>query len=350
MPKALSALRENLRLWLPRMWRVTGREKTTGEHLSVLYAGPETQFHFLIDKIFEQDDIQRTSLGRHTAFGLDRVAQASDCSMSVLATSRGHLAWLGRPDDLYVPWWIDSRLSIAETLAQPKTKGLANDLRKLRKYQLEYQVAQTPGDCDFFYERIYYPTIHGAHEEASLPSCKRQRAAQVRRGQGVLVLVKHAGDVVGGALVDLRDRIPVLRDVGILDGDRRLLNLGVVTAANFFALQYLHQHGAKTASLGLSRCFLDDGVLQYKRKWKATFEHPSQTGFLFRIHEMTAASRGFLVANPSITEANGSLRRTRFIDPANPGSHQKLLELRGIPDIAAYDVSGQSPVSVQPAG
>ena len=340
----LTTIREGLRSFAPRIWQTIGHEKNTGELLNILYAGPESQLPFIATKAFGNNGIERKYLGRRTVFVLDDLLHDFGASFAVLAAPRRYLSLLHRPNDVCVPWWIDCRFEIGKTLGSGKKRSLANDLRKVRNAELAYSMASTDEEFHRFYDRMYQPTIQAAFGEAALPSSREDRLKQLQSGQAELLFVEHAGDRVAGLTLDLRNRnLPVLRDMGVTDGNRDLLKLGAITATILFGLRHLEARGFHSASLGLSRCFLNDSVLAYKRKWQPTFEAPSADGFLFRISALNKASRGFFVANPCITEGRKGLRRTRFIVDQSHTTTTQLPNLNGIPSTVDYDISGSLP-------
>jgi hypothetical protein len=60
-------------------------------------------------------------------------------------------------------------------------------------------------------------------------------------------------------------------------------------------------------NVGLSRSFIRDGVLQYKRKLGAKLNTPSEMGAMIRPISKTDAVRSFLSANPFISSRKNKL-------------------------------------------
>ena len=338
----LNSIREGLRSLAPRMWHAHGHEKQTDNPLSIIYAGPESQYHFMMGKIFS-GEVERTALGRQLFSSLNGLLSEHKCSFAVVAGPCQFIAPFRRRSDLCVPWWIDSRLDLEYTLAPGKSSSLSDDLRKVRKYGFHAEHANRDDGFDFFFDDLYAPTVAASHGDAGLPSDREKRRQQLQSGKAELIFVKRDEDVVAGLLLDYREELPALREIGIRDGDRNLLKLGVITAANLFGFQHLKQKGFRYASLGLSRCFLNDGVLTYKRKWKPLFEKPTRDCFLFRLRNIDEATRAFFVHNPCITEFDSQLFLTRFVSEPVNGNASMLPDLGGISSVLEYDLSGREP-------
>ena len=337
------------RYLVPKMWYVRGHEKSTGDPLSFIWCGPDKQQDYIINRIFADDQIEIRCLGRRPLFRLDSVRRAHGCSFAVVAGPQSALSWMGRDDDIRIPWWIDAELEIEganETTGKPKS--LKDDLRKMRKNNLSFRFATTKAECQFFYEQMYLPTIQKSHGGAALPSSFSKRCAEIEAGNAELMFVTMEGHPIGGMLLDYRNEIPAIRDLGIIYGDREVLKTGVITAANVFAMEHFKKQGHQKVCLGLSRCFLDDGVLSYKRKWKPTLIETSSEAFIFRVAELSDATRSFLLDSSFITSNAGNLQFSFFAanDDDIESSKQRLEQLSsayGIDKHSYIDLSGRRP-------
>jgi len=347
--KISDIIRDGLRFCSAQVWRVEGREKESGALLSMLYSGPDTQYEYIRDRIFGDANVDKKFLRRLPVPMINKVLRSANCSLAVIAAPRWGLSIMEVPGDVCVPWWIDSEIDCQVVLGSGKTKGLQNDLRKIRKNNFHFTIANTAQDVEFFYKRIYRPTIDSSHGAAALPSSFQKKLKQFMSGKAELLFVMKDTERVGGVLIDFRDKLPVLRDIGVLDGAREFKNLGVMTAADYFGVEHLQSKGYLKVSMGLSRCFVDDGVFNYKQKWRPRFFGPSSGAFLFRVLKLDQASRAFFMFFDCIAESKGELRRTRFMhDGACDGGsnrHSKgPTEIRGISATQWYGLSGDIPL------
>jgi hypothetical protein len=100
---------------------------------------------------------------------------------------------------------------------------------------------------------------------------------------------------------------PNLFRSGILNGDRKYINDGAMAALYHFSFIYLAEKGFKKVNVSLTRPFLRDGVLRYKRKWSLRISGSYFNGFALKVFSDSSATRCFLQNNPFIFESNGFL-------------------------------------------
>jgi hypothetical protein len=81
----------------------------------------------------------------------------------------------------------------------------------------------------------------------------------------------------------------------------------------YFAVRYLAEKRFLSVSLGLSRAFLNDGVLRYKRKWGQKLVATAPDRIALKIVADTPASRSLLENNPFIFEESGELCGAVFL-------------------------------------
>ena len=279
-----------------------------------------------------------------------------DCDLAVMAGEHSSLVDLACQESLQVPWWVNAEIDCEAVLAGRNSKALRKDIRKIEKNALYVGSPRSSEDVQYFYDRMYLPTIQQSHGDAALPSSTEIRRRQIQSNDAELVLVMHDETAIGGTVIDYRHGVPALRDIGVLDGDNKYKNQGVITAANYFAIQKLADLGHQKVSMGLSRCFVDDGVFAYKTKWRPKFFADSRDDFLMTFNTLSNATRAFLVSSDCIVDKNGELQRVRF---ASSDTSQDLERYRpvaataieGIEKTIWFDVAGDkiTPIDAPPA-
>jgi len=334
---------------VPRMWRIEGTERTTVDRLAIIWCGPEKQQEYMANRIFGVGNFNKKCIGRRPVMLLDQLQESFNCSLAVVAGPQQILSWMRRNEDIFVPWWVDAELDLDNAL-EPigRSRSLKEDLRRARKNALAFEFAKTADDYEHFYEKIYMPTITASHGAATLPSSFEKRCAEIESGRAEIMFITMNKKRIGGLLLDYRKEVPALRDIGIIGGDKKVLKTGVITAANYFAMQYLKEKGVNRICLGLSRCFLNDGVLTFKQKWKPTLIESSPESFMFRVSRLCDASRSFLRSSSFIAEQEGEFHFAFFAanDDDVRANRSKLTRLSTIYGIDAHsniDVSGQRP-------
>ena len=93
-----------------------------------------------------------------------------------------------------------------------------------------------------------------------------------------LLQVMRDNQFLAGVAIDFNGDDPTLRDSGVLNGSSEIKKTGAISASYLFAMNYLASKGYSSVSFGLSRSFLDDGVLNYKRKFRPIITTGNQPG------------------------------------------------------------------------
>ena len=160
-----------------------------------------------------------------------------------------------------------------------------------------------------------------------------------------LLQVMRDNQFLAGVAIDFDGDDPTLRDSGVLNGSSEIKKTGAISASYLFAMDYLASKGYSSVSFGLSRSFLDDGVLNYKRKFRPIITTGTDDGILMRIRNLDEPTRSMLRTSPCLTWQDRILHRTYFRDPAEnqPGRQNRNNRggwLFGIDAESVVDVSG----------
>lgn len=126
------------------------------------------------------------------------------------------------------------------------------------------------------------------------------------------MLLLDEGEAIAGQLIDLEETVPRLWSLGVLNGDAALWKKRVLPASVIFASEYLAQASHKTTSLGDSRSFLSDGVLQHTMKWGLELVKNSDRGYLLNLWRSTSGLQGFLRSDPFLCITQGDLYLVAF--------------------------------------
>lgn len=345
MNQKFREIRASLRFLFPRVWLMAGVEKRSGKRLSLIWIGQDEQQQYILDRIFGSAKNTIELLGRRPILLLGLLQKKCKCPLAIVAAPGHVLSWIRSETDISVPWWIDSGVALRGDADYFKTKSTKSDYRRIKKYGLSYEVDNSVDQYKEFYERIYLPSIMTTHRGAALISSFDERLSDLLAGKAEILLIKMQEKTIGGLLLDYRQKVPALRDLGIVGGDKTILKTGVVAAAYVFSFQYLHSQGFPRVSLGSSRCFLDDGVLAYKRKWNPVLTKPSSEAFLYRVVKLNDPVRNVLCSSSCITERDGNLCFTFFSasdedQRSNLAFLDQLAAIYGFSTAKHIDISG----------
>ena len=307
-----------LRRLRPEIWVLAGEEKSTHLPLSVcLYAATQEYKRNLQSLIFES--CRETYLGRGwlwNAFkGLPEAAR--ECSVVVAEVHERHLKWAGENAGMVIPAWISGYAPLPRGPAVMRKLSIKDVLRRIKQHQLSYEVTRDPKSFDDFYHKMYVPYSKARFGERAFISSRDKVKALFDRGE--ILMVKMGGEsIVGQMLVYEREDFAYMPLLGVLDANREYVAAGAVAASYEFALQHLEKSGYRRVSLGQTQAFLNDGVLQFKRRYGHIVVGTTEHKYIARVWSDTPESRAFLKSNPLIFQRNDGLRGLVFVDGEQP--------------------------------
>ncbi len=163
---------------------------------------------------------------------------------------------------LTVPWVrqvLDLQVPMEDILPHIRER------KKISAFQAEISTRIT--DLRDFYEKVYIPYTLTRYPDAKIidfASFNEHRLYQ----DGELLTIKKDGIPVGGACAVLAGSTWYWRINGLVDD--RFLREGAMAAIYYFSILRAKERKARTMEFGSSRPFITDGVLSFKRKWRAT--------------------------------------------------------------------------------
>jgi hypothetical protein len=211
-----------------------------------------------------------------------------------------------------VPGWVTGEVNLPLDPAVLQSDTLRSDLRRIRKNALSYHVTKNTEHFNDFYGHMYVPYVTQAHGDSAVILPHETMRAYFKNCE--LLRVLRAGQPIAAVLIAYDQPIPRLCSMGIRDARREFVRDGAIGALYHFALGYLQEKGFTKACFGLSRGFLLDGVLQYKRKFGMRLSRAGNEWFAMRILSDGPATRGMLRHVPLVIERDGLLFGVVFLD------------------------------------
>jgi hypothetical protein len=330
----------------PRAWLLDGPEASSGNPLRILYVGNQKQKDYVAFLAFGssrsgteyQGDHRDAYLGRRdllTLYGLVR-RNAFHCQLIVIEGHFLRRKLYEEAQDYYIPLWLEGDTEIPLVA---RTKSAKEELRRIRKSKLSYKVTRDPDALSRFYHNMYVPYVQKRHEERAVFLRYGQMIQLAQEGRCELLLVKKGNDAIAGGLNLLGEGLPRRWANGVKDGNLSYWKDGAMAATYYFSSLRLKELGYERMHMGLSRAFLNDGVLQYKRKWGMRVARPFPIGFLIKFKALSPGLQGFLVRNPFVHTVRGELRGAAFVDGAERLSEEtvehmwRLYLLPGVPRV-----------------
>ena len=340
---SVAGLRNNLRELAgaarSNVWVLAGTEAASGTPLRILFAGGDRQRDYWSRLAFA-GDCTETPLGKVYLWQLLYLLRRNSqrCDLAVIEGRGLQRRLYQGVGDFYLPLWVDSSVELPLT---PASKGAKEDLRRIRKHQLGYELTKDTQLLREFYDHMYLPTVRDRHGEQSHISRFEELARSLGRGDNQLLLVRHEGVAIAGVII-IKSAVPRLWLAGIRDSSMAYRRMGAVGATYHFPAQALAAEGFKRMDMGRSRPFFNDGVMNYKGKWNHRLDGFDSDGMVLRVLAASAAARGLLARQPFAHLQDGRLHGAVFVDDAHSppaeSAAKEVASLRALAGLAGVTV------------
>jgi hypothetical protein len=270
------------------------------------------------------DGYRQRCIGRFWLWNLPKVIQRKgvDNSIAVLEVADSQRRFLCGEDYFYIPMWVQGDVDLPRDKAA--LRRVNGDLRRIRRHALEFEVTSDPQKFNDFYHHMYLPYITATFGDCAGITPYRHEKYFFNTGE--LILIKNQEGSIAGQVIQYAENGPILRDVGVRDGNRAYVKQGAACALYHFGFQHLESKGHKGAWLGWSRPWLNDGVLRFKRKWAQQISDAYSCGseFALRILSPSPATSAFLCNNPFLFNRDGLLYGAVFVSADPPLTSESI--------------------------
>ena len=298
------------------LWILQGNEIVSKQKLDILYAGSEENRNFLIksafDNSYRENYIGKTWLWKITNAVKER---GHHCTLMIIEVPRSFRIFFKNQKCFYAPCWVEGEVDISdENFALiNKNISLKSDIRRVRKNKLNFEITNELKQFHNFYYHMYIPHITKTHGDTAFIMDYDFLKNKFKNGD--LLLIKKEKEYIAGMMLIYPRNKARLLYLGIKDGNLDYVMEGAIGAMFYFSVQYLKEKGYKEVSFGLSRAFLKDGVLQYKKKWGLQIVETSKMGLIIKPLLETVGLRGFFLNNPLIYLDRMKLNGAIFVEP-----------------------------------
>lgn len=340
----IARFRRRLRQYRITATTATGIERMGEAPLSLLVFGHGIDLRYLLDRAYGSQPFELKAKRMWQA-AVPRLLRTSRADLVIACNADPEfMSGCAGPGRLFLPRWVGGSVDVDSALALRATsRNVKTDIARVRKNRLSYEIATDPASCRWFYDNIYVPHIRVNFGEAGATA--PYQALLDALPTSLLMFVTQDGERIAGQILQQEGDFAKGWLIGVRDGAERYTRLGALQALYAFSLEEAARRGVKRVSFGGSRPFLDDGVLQFKKKWGMVLADASPTGFLvLRIND-TPGARAFLAHNPCICRDElGGLRGQVYIesDPMPPAHELDALTKK-------HSVNGLSSLDVRPA-
>jgi len=255
---------------------------------SLVYGGDEYLEHYLEEKL--------------SSLGLNKITKASQTNekVDILKINRLDHPYYRNSGYLIIPDWVRAVLTLQkENIQDHFNRSARRAIKTLNERGFKYYVIKASKILDIFYHEFYQPYIKTIYAKSGI--VKEYERLKLFSRRSYIINIKH--DEITVALVYIlpaKDSTFYVYGAGVqdnIDGEIRDL---AKDAIYFFSIITAKEIGYKKIDFGLTRSFLTDGVLNYKRKWGCEFAIPEDSVYDIAIKPEKDIVKDFLDKNPLI--------------------------------------------------
>jgi hypothetical protein len=310
---------------------LTGKEKHSGEPLSIFYYGRLLCYDYLVEQLYAEHTVHRSEENLSVRAGL-RLLKSETASDLVI----GDLSWpyyhgLPRTRFLQVPPVIGHKMSLPSSWAAVvsqfrQRKTTRAELRKLEKFELSYRTTRERAAAESFYDTMYVPYATQRHGSLADLDSREDVLAAVR--SGTLLEVTLRGRVVAAAALHRMNRTMRFLWLGIVDGLEPDLVSAVSAALYCFSIQHAIAENCTEFDMMFSPADLNNGIHRYKRKLGARVASMRRVGRVsLSLAKLTPAAVAVFARMPLAVAGTGNRLSGRIMLAQDSVSRDDILRL-----------------------
>jgi hypothetical protein len=278
--------------------------KCETDALTVLFAGySAVKKKYFIRSMLEAD-YRETFMGRRWFWKIPDLTRSSESDIVISEISQLILNRMYAYGGYILPEFVNMRINIDSPLQEiiDRSDRFPEIIRKVRKYNMTYEILTDEDSLSHFIDRFYLPYITKKHGENAriadvdtiLKSTPSPSILAIRE-DGVIVaesLIQRSGDCLAGL------------QVGIIDGNEEYLRHGVLGAIYYFFIIEGQRLGCTYYDIGSTPPFLTDGLTKYKMGLGAEFvqdNSPLNEYLWLGVNESSDAAKEFIRTHPFIS-------------------------------------------------
>jgi hypothetical protein len=290
---------------------LVGTEKHTRQPVTTGYFGSGENLRYVSELLYDDVELaeEKPGLKSWQASGwLRRHAERADLLVADLPWP--YQKALRRARFIEVPTWVQQKLPLAGSwdgvLARFRKNTKSTDLRKIRKYQLDYRTTSEPSEVERFYDWMYLPYIQ--RRFGDLADIEPRGRIVYCGSTGTLLQVVRDHQVVAAVVLLEWEKCLNFLWVGVPEGLSAEMSEGAFSALYYYSIRYGHERGCHEIDLSGTRPLLNDGVFRYKRKWGASVHDGwSRDALSLRPQRFTPGVCSFLANHPWIVRQGDGL-------------------------------------------
>lgn len=356
-------LRKNIGAMLEYAWGLTasiwvhradallieGKERISDEPMTVFYFGSYDNYAYMMGRLFRDFEIverHENVLALKVKYWVNKYR--TQASLVFLDLELLYCKLVSNEHYLCLPPMINLKIHINDNWDQVIKKFRKNtrrvDLRKVRKYELGYCISNDEQDYRDFYRCMYKPYLTRRFQGEVVLEPERKVLRQCRKGK--LIHIRRGDQTVAAAVLHQLDGRLASLWVGVPEDLPEDLYRGAFAGLYYFTIQHAYEQGCTVVDFLGSKPLLNDGSLQFKRRWGAHIEKNSAPwgDMMLRPIKFTPAVKSVFINNPCITREKDKLVGNVLLDDdTTKKTVQKLydqLYCDGLEQLMIYSLEG----------
>jgi hypothetical protein len=245
---------------------------------------------------------RHTFLGRRWFWQIPDLIKSYNLDMVISEISPIAFNHFKKCNGYIVPEWVTMRINIDRPMSEichRSVSDFSDVTRKIRKYNLTYEILTDKESFNHFNDKFYLPYITKRHgKEAWIEDLS---IIWESSPTPLLIAIKEDGVIVGESLIRKSGESLYLLRLGLLDGNGEFRRHGVIGAIYYFALLEGQNMGCRYLDVGGTRPFLTDGLTKFKIGLGAEFVSefsPSKEYLWLGVNEHSNVAMEFMRKNP----------------------------------------------------
>ena len=258
-----------------REYLITGKEKSSGKNLKILYIGNKKPSYHIMNLMF----LKKSDLKEKTKSSIFKVFRnieelKLDIDAVFIKCDRFYSGFFEKKGFIIIPEWVRMILNIEGSLNDFKSnlkKSVKEDIKKINKIGYTFEISEDINKLKFFYYEMYLPYVSWRYPKTDIITNFYIMKVLFEKG-GKILFVKHKDEYIFGGLFSIRNNKVIATYAGIKEGKYDYVKKGIIAASYYFLIKYSKDIGADIIDLGSCRSFVQDGLFFYKWKWGAKIE------------------------------------------------------------------------------
>ncbi len=257
-------------LVLPVM-ALSGEEKHSKNHLTVHVIGADRAFIAFVSRLLFSDTPRIKPLRPVSPWALETYHATPETNLIFVRMDRFFMTFLQSNGYVTMPEWITMILPLRDHHGDLRTSVRRNMRRIIQRRITDdytYETTTDPERLDEFYHDMYVPYVQRRFGDCAIITPYKRMKELFKTG--MLLFVKKNNTCTQGILIKHRTpTMAMLTHCGALETDTDTSAQGMGPILYYFSILWAKEHNVSHLDLGICRGFLDDGVMQNKRRWNA---------------------------------------------------------------------------------